>query len=47
MEFGDGLLLVGGMTDPYFHTALDPGGSEDILRANIYEYAASFTQDWA
>lgn len=46
MEYGDGLVLAGGMTDPYFQWALDAGGDPTVLRANIYEHAASQTYDW-
>lgn len=46
MAYGDGVVLAGGMTDPYFHYALDAGGDPTVLRANIYEHAASQTYDW-
>jgi VCBS repeat-containing protein len=43
MDFGDGHVLLGGMTAARFH---DPDPQSEILETNILDYAASFADDY-
>lgn len=43
LSHGDGHVLFGGMTTPYFHS---PDPQAEILRANILDYTASYSDDF-